>query len=74
VDGQEGKMSVILSINKCPAHGYWSISIGDEHGSVRLTEGKCCGRWDTVREWRYDETQASRLLSDVTDEILQRQT
>jgi hypothetical protein len=59
---------LVLSINRCPLHGYWAVCIGRSYGSTRLTPGKCCGRWDTVREWEFDEAEAARLISAVADE------
>jgi len=40
-----------LSINRCPTHGFISVSIDDEAGGTRITPGKCCGRWDVVKSW-----------------------
>lgn len=49
-------MKLMLSFNRCPSHGYESISVDaiekDGSGSgLRLTDGKCCGRFDTVRSF-----------------------
>lgn len=59
---------LILSIDRCPAHGYWAISVGDEHGGTRLTPGKCCGRWEGVRSWRLSPMEVDRLLADIQSE------
>ncbi len=59
---------LVLSIDRCPTHGYWAVSIGRGYGSTRLTPTKCCGRWDTVREWKFSEEDAERLISAVQDE------
>ncbi len=40
-----------LAINRCPTHGFWSISVDTATTGVRLTPSKCCGRWDTVHAW-----------------------
>lgn len=50
-----------LVINKCPTHGYWSVSIDDEHGGTRVTRSKCCGRWDTVKEFTLSQSDWQEL-------------
>ena len=47
-----------LEILRCPVHGYWAIGLE----STRLTNAKCCGRWETVKEFR---VPADRLIKDV---------
>ena len=42
-----------LSIDRCP-HGTYAIAVNDDIGGTRLTTGKCCGRWDVVKN--YDMT------------------
>ena len=44
-----------LAINRCPTHGFWAITIEDDMTGVRVTPSKCCGRWDTVKEFRMSE-------------------
>lgn len=41
-----------LTYNQCPEHGVSSISIDNDRIGTRVTPGKCCGRWDIVREFR----------------------
>lgn len=59
------KKVVTLSIDRCP-HGMKAISVNlrGEHGH-RLTSGKCCGRWDTVKEW----PMSKKNLLEAADEI-----
>ena len=47
-----------LSINRCPIHAdFWAICLdwrtakGDGHGT-RLTPSKCCGRWETIKQFK----------------------
>lgn len=50
--------NVRIAILKCPAHGFMCVCIND----LRITHGKCCGSWQTVREWT---TTAERLAVDL---------
>ena len=43
-------MATTLSIDKCP-HGTYAIAVNDDSGGTRLTTGKCCGRWDLMKQW-----------------------
>lgn len=54
-----------LSIDKCPAHGFYAISLDDDSGGHRLTPSKCCGRWERVKAWKMDAKQ----LRDIAIEI-----
>lgn len=38
-----------LTINRCPQHGAYMISIDTDTGGTRLTEDKCCGRWHEIK-------------------------
>ena len=40
-----------LEILRCKTHGQWAISVGDSNGGTRITAIKCCGRWDTVKQF-----------------------
>lgn len=63
-----GKMPVakmMLSICRCPTHGYWSVSIDDESGGTRLTPSKCCGRWSIVKSWRLSAQEWDRVIAEV---------
>jgi hypothetical protein len=57
---------VKLAINRCPSHGYWSVSLDSEGHGLRLTPGKCCGRWDTVKAWNVDP---QKLIEDIEGEL-----
>src|SRR5581483_510335 len=57
-----------LCIVRCPQHRDWTISLDiidtDKDGAaVRLTPGKCCGRSETVAEWKVD---ARELVQKIT--------
>lgn len=41
-----------LVIARCPTHGFWAVTIDAENSGTRVTPGKCCGRWDTVHQWK----------------------
>lgn len=40
-----------LAINRCPEHGFHSVSIDEGSGGSRVTPSKCCGRWVVVSAW-----------------------
>jgi len=40
-----------LVINQCPTHKWWSISVDYDSGGVRVTDGKCCGRWNVIHSF-----------------------
>ena len=52
-----------LSIDKCPIHGYWAVSVNEESFGRRVTPGKCCGRWDTVRQWKLSKREWKELAN-----------
>lgn len=53
-----------LTLNECP-HGTRSISLDSEGGGIRLTAGKCCGRWNEVQKWGMD----ARSLRAASEEM-----
>ena len=60
-----------LVINQCPTHRWWSVSIDDDGGGVRVTGSKCCGRWNTIHtfpmspdQWR----ELARLAEDAAED------
>lgn len=60
-----------LTINRCPAHGWWSISVDDDGGGVRVTPSKCCGRWDEVKTFPLTGLQwqeLARLAEEAAEE------
>jgi len=62
---------VKLCINRCPAHGCWSVSVDSDHGGTRITSGKCCGRWDEVKSWPMTSAalhEAARVFEDAAEE------
>lgn len=50
-DAEKPKAKRYLTVARCPTHGWMAVSIDDDGGGVRVTPGKCCGRWDTVKRW-----------------------
>ena len=58
-----------LTYSECP-HGMPAISVDDETGGIRLTRGKCCGRWDTKKSWPMDAEdlrEAARVFKDAAE-------
>jgi hypothetical protein len=46
-------MAKILTIDRCPDHGFWAICVDDgDGGGTRVTPSKCCGRWDREHAWK----------------------
>jgi hypothetical protein len=58
-------MEKILAINQCPEHGFYSISLDDERGGLRLTPSKCCGRWQMVKSWRMNAKQLRAIVNEL---------
>ena len=56
-----------LSINRCPAHGVWSVSLDQRESGTRLTPTKCCGSWKLRFEWLLEADQ----LRDLADHFLE---
>ena len=54
-----------LAINVCQDHGVWSISIADDSGGIRLTDGKCCGRWEVVKSWPLTARLAENIVTEI---------
>jgi hypothetical protein len=54
-------MKYFLAYNRCPLHGFESISLDNDDGGTRLTRGKCCGRWDVVIKF----PMSTRSLNDA---------
>jgi hypothetical protein len=55
-----------LSINQCPDHGFWSVSIdSDNGGGTRITPGKCCGRWQVVKSWKLGYDDWHELINEA---------
>ncbi len=53
-----------LSINQCPDHGFWSVTIDWDRGSgLRVTPGKCCGRWQEIKSWKLSERDWRELIN-----------
>lgn len=62
-------MGYRLSVNRCP-HGTYSVALDrrDPDGGgtgTRLTPGKCCGRWDLVREWPMDADDLRDIITEL---------
>lgn len=58
-------MSRKLVINKCPEHGIYSISLDDDGGGLRLTPGKCCGRWAPIKAWEMNAKELRQLANEI---------
>lgn len=62
-----------LAINRCPDHPkYWSVSIDDENGGTRITNGKCCGKWREQKSWPLTRSmcdEAIKLLTQAKEEL-----
>lgn len=57
---------VYLGIYRCP-HGCMAICVDPIDGSsggTRLTPGKCCGRWDLVKQWRVDAESTTEAIQN----------
>ena len=73
IPGSEGEeMSYFLSINRCPRHGYMSVSIdqADLKGSgcgTRVTPDKCCGQWNLVRKWELPAWMWEQLADEAIE-------
>ena len=62
-----------LVINRCARHNFFSVSIDNEDGGTRITPSKCCGSWDTVKEWQLSAAQwreIAKLASDASVEAV----
>ena len=58
-------MSKRLALVECPTHGFKAVSIEDEGGGIRVTPGKCCGRWVTTKEWAMSEREWRSLAGEA---------
>lgn len=56
---------ISLTIDKCPLHGVYAISLDDEGASVRLTPDKCCGRWERHKAWPI----SARAMREMAEEL-----
>jgi hypothetical protein len=57
---------------QCPDHGFACISIDDDSGGTRVTGGKCCGRWITVKEFPMtanDWLELARLAEEAAEDL-----
>lgn len=54
---------VRLQLLRCP-HGQFALSVADANGdgSTRITNGKHCGRWNTVETWIVDADEAVEAI------------
>jgi hypothetical protein len=58
-------MKRYLSIDRCPHHGYYAISLDAEHCGTRLTNGKCCGQWTRVKAWEMTPAQLRSIATEM---------
>jgi hypothetical protein len=55
-----------LVINRCPRHGeFWCVSLDNDTGGQRLTRGKCCGSWSTVKGWPLSVVELRELATTL---------
>ena len=54
-----------LTINRCPTHEVYSVSIDDEGGGTRLTPGKCCGRWIEIGRWPMTAARLREIANEI---------
>jgi hypothetical protein len=62
-------MKRYLAINQCPVHKFWSITLDDESGGIRLTPSKCCGRWDTIKQFSMSITDLREVITACENAI-----
>lgn len=60
-------LRITLSIDRCPRHqDFWAVSIneleGDGGSGDRLTPSKCCGQWQSVRQWDMTPNDLRRMI------------
>ena len=55
-----------IQIDRCPVHPeFYAIAVGDEHSSTRLTPSKCCGRWQTIKQWPLTPRQIDDIVTEI---------
>jgi hypothetical protein len=59
------KMKTWLSIDHCPKHGYYAVSVNDENGGTRLTKPKCCGSWTEVKRFEVGPRQLKSMVDEL---------
>lgn len=58
-------MSATLALNNCPTHGTQMVSIDSNGSGVRVAGGKCCGRWQVIKEWTLTPQQWRDLAEEA---------
>lgn len=61
------KGQVWLCFDQCEVHGFTAISINGNNGGTRITSGKCCGAWKTIRRWKMDGKKLSDAVKSAVD-------
>lgn len=59
---------VVLSIDRCPVHGFFAVSLNQGGTGTRLTRTKCCGRWKQVIGWPMQAAEL-RELADLCERM-----
>ena len=61
---------IVLSINRCPHHGFWSISVDcpEQSSGLRLTHGKCCGSWAALKAWEVNPADLAAEILKFAEE------
>jgi len=56
---------VYLSIDRCPRHSFMAVSINDGNGGSRLTAGKCCGSWSSIKSWSLTAKGIDEIVKEL---------
>ena len=63
-----------MELLTCPEHGFSAIAIGANiEGSIRVTRGKCCGRWDVTKTWTVSAEDVVRVCEDAIEDVEARE-
>lgn len=70
-------MKLTLAIDHCPKHGFFAISVNNRRddgwgGGTRLTQGKCCGTWQTFKEWSVTPAELREAANELLEYADQR--
>lgn len=58
-----------IAISRCP-HGVLSITLDDEGGGIKLVPtARCCGRWNTVKQWPVTAAELRNIVIDLENAI-----
>lgn len=64
-------MKYHFAILRCPTHKFDAISLDNDRGvGTRITGGKCCGRWNVIKDFPPMNQTDIRGLIDILTEAL----